>query len=151
MSAPITGGCRCGAVRYELALDRLPPAYCCHCRDCQTWSASAFSQQAVVREGNFSIIAGEPVEYCLTRPSGGVSRQRVCGTCHTRLYNTNSARPGIVLVRAGTLDASDSIEPLAHIWVKRKQPWIELPEGVPAFPENAPPDRFRRILTGEDG
>ena len=146
----ITGGCRCGAVRYDLALDRLPPAYCCHCRDCQTWSASAFSQQAVVREDDFSIIAGEPVEYCLTGPSGAVSRQRVCGTCHTRLYNTNSARPGIVLVRAGTLDASDTLEPRAHIWVKRKQPWIDLPAGVPAFPENAPPDIFRAILIGEE-
>ena len=142
----ITGGCRCGAVRYEVALDRLPPAYCCHCGDCQTWSGAAFSQQAVVREGAFAITAGEPVLFELTNPSGSISRQYVCGACHTRLYNTNSARPGIVLIRAGTLDASDAITPVAHIWVKRKQPWIALPEGVPAFDESAPAEVFAAIL-----
>lgn len=41
----VQGGCRCGAVRYKLALDALPRTYACHCRDCQTWSGSAFSQQ----------------------------------------------------------------------------------------------------------
>ena len=44
------GGCRCGAVRYKLALDTLPLTYACHCLDCQTWSGSAFSQQTFVPE-----------------------------------------------------------------------------------------------------
>ena len=143
------GGCRCGAVRYEIALDRLPPAYCCHCRDCQTWTGTAFSQQAVAREDDVTLTAGAPIDYRLVNPSGSISRQYVCGICHTRLYNTNSARPGIVLIRAGTLDASDELEPRAHIWVKRKQPWIVLADDVPAFPESTPADTFRRILAGD--
>ena len=150
MTGPLAGGCRCGAIRYTLADKAMPPVYCCHCRDCQTWSASAFSEQAVVRDGDLTVTAGKPMTYAFASPSGATSRQYVCGTCHTRLYNTNSARPGIVLVRAGTLDASDTLEPRAHIWVKRKQPWIDLPAGVPAFPENAPPDIFRAILIGEE-
>lgn len=48
--ARIQGGCRCGAVRYVLALDTLPRTYACHCRDCQTWSGSAFSQQTFLPE-----------------------------------------------------------------------------------------------------
>jgi AraC-like DNA-binding protein len=47
----IRGGCRCGAVRYTLALDALPRTYACHCRDCQTWTGSAFSQQTFVPDG----------------------------------------------------------------------------------------------------
>lgn len=145
----VVGGCRCGAVRYELARDRPPPVYCCHCRDCQTWTGSAFSQQAVVRESDFAIVAGAPVLFELTNPSGSISRQHACGHCHTRLYNTNSARPGLVIVRAGTLDDSDTLTPVLHIWTKRKQPWVVLPENVPAFEESAPAEAFLDIVMGE--
>ena len=105
----VGGGCRCGAVRYTLALDDLPPTYACHCTDCQTWSGSAFSQQAVVAEG--TIEASGPIAiYELTGQSGRVSRQRMCGVCHTRIFNTNSARPGMAVVRAGTLDRSNELD-----------------------------------------
>lgn len=141
----IEGGCRCGTVRYTLALDALPRTYACHCRDCQTWSGSAFSQQTMVPEAALSVVG--PVEvYEFTTPSGRASRQRVCGTCHTRLYNTNSARPGVVIVRAGTLDRSDELDIAAHIWVDRKQPWLSLPAGVPTWPESAPPAALARAM-----
>jgi len=145
MTNGVKGGCRCGAVRYVLAVDRLPPTYACHCRDCQTWSGSAFSQQAVLPEAALSV-AGPVETYELTSPSGRISRQRVCGTCHTRIYNTSSARPGLVILRAGTLDESDALDVVAHIWVRRKQPWIAIPPGVPAWPENAPPEELAAAL-----
>ena len=133
----IQGGCRCAAVRYTLALDALPRTYACHCRDCQTWSGSAFSQQTFVAEALLNV-SGPVVGYELVTPSGNVSLQRMCAVCHTRVYNSNSARPGIVVVRAGTLDRSDELEVVAHIWVKRKQPWLRLPPDVPAWSEAAP-------------
>ena len=80
----IRGGCRCGAVRYELALDALPTTYACHCRDCQTWSGSAFSQQTFLPEAALSV-AGSVVIYELTSPSSRLSTQRMCGVCHTHL------------------------------------------------------------------
>jgi len=141
----IAGGCRCGAVRYTLALDDLPPAYACHCTDCQTWSGSAFSQQALVPEGAIDV-SGPVVVYELTSPSGRISRQRMCGTCHTRIFNTNSARPGLAVVRAGTLDRSNELMVTAHIWTRSKQPWLELPKASPAWPEAAPPDEMARAL-----
>ena len=146
---PITGGCRCGAIRYELAVERLPRVYCCHCRDCQTWTGTAFSQQAVVPEAAFAITAGAPVLFELTNHSGSISRQYACGKCHTRLYNTNSARPGVVIVRSGTLDASDALEAVLHIWAKRKQPWIAFAGDVPAFPESAPAEVFQALIMGK--
>ncbi len=133
----VRGACRCGAVRYTLALEALPRTYACHCRDCQTWTGSAFSQQAFVPEQALDA-SGPLVVYEMTTPSGKTSIQRMCGVCHTRIYNTNSARPGIVVVRAGTLDRSDELEVAAHIWVKRKQPWLALPADVPAWSEAAP-------------
>jgi hypothetical protein len=141
----IEGGCRCGAVRYTLGLDALPRTYACHCRDCQTWSGSAFSQQTFLPEAALSV-TGPVVVYELTNASGRTSIQRMCGVCHTRVYNSNSARPGIVVVRAGTLDRSDELDAVAHIWAKRKQAWLTLPEGVPTWPEGAPLAELLRAL-----
>ena len=141
----IQGGCRCGAVRYAVELAAPPPTYACHCRDCQTWSGSAFSQQTFLPETALSV-TGPVVIYELTSPSGRISMQRMCGVCHTRIYNTNSARPGFVVLRAGTLDRSDELDIVAHIWVKRKQPWLTLPAGVPSWPEGAPLAELTRAL-----
>jgi hypothetical protein len=141
----IEGGCRCGAVRYKAALDDLPQTYACHCTDCQTWSGSAFSQGAVVPESAIEI-SGPVVLYELTSPSGRISSHRMCGVCHTRIFNTNSVRPGIAVIRAGTLDRSNELVVTAHIWVKSKQPWLELPEGTPAWPETPPPEDMAKAL-----
>ncbi|RIA46877.1 hypothetical protein DFR49_1437 [Hephaestia caeni] len=147
MSRSVTGGCRCGAVRYDLTPDRLPPVYCCHCRDCQTWSGSAFVEQAVVPANALSITKGAPTEQAFTTPIGVISRQFGCPACFSRLYTASPSRPGMLTLRAGTLDASDAVMPIAHIWTKRMQRWITLPDGVPAFAENAPADAFAAILS----
>jgi hypothetical protein len=141
----IQGGCRCGAVRYKLALDALPSTYACHCLDCQTWSGSAFSQQTFVPEAALTV-TGPVVLYAFTTPSGNTSTQRMCGVCHARIYNTNSARPNVAVVRAGTLDRSNELRVAAHIWVKRKQRWLTLPEGVPTWLESAPTTELLQAL-----
>lgn len=141
----INGGCRCGATRYTLALDVPPPVYCCHCRDCQSWSGSAFSEQALLR-GEALAVTGPLVEYRFTTPSGFESHHRLCGVCHARIYNTNTMRPELAVLRAGTLDASDTLSPRLHMWVKRKQPWVTIADDVPAFAENPPPAEFIAIM-----
>ena len=141
----IAGGCHCGAVRYRLAIEDLPAIYCCHCLKCQSWAGSAFTEQAPVAEDKLSV-EGPVAEYSFTNPSGSTSHQRVCGVCHTRIYNTNSARPGLAMVRAGTLDRSNELVPRGHIWVKRKQPWVVIADDVPQWPESAPMAEFAALL-----
>ena len=141
----IEGGCRCGAVRYRLALDGQPLAYACHCTDCQTWSGSAFSEQLLVAEGALAV-TGPVTLFDLTSPSGRISRQRMCEICHTRIFNTNSARPGVAVVRAGTLDRSNELVVTAHMWTRSKQPWFALPEEAAAWPEAPPPEELVRAL-----
>jgi hypothetical protein len=148
MSEFIEGGCRCGAVRYRVKADKLPNAYACHCRDCQTWSGSAFSLQCIVPEGALEV-TGEPYLYERTIEDGNGARtsfQRGCATCITRVYNTNSRRPGIAMIRAGTLDRSDELTIVAHIWAKRKLKEIDIPQGVPSWPEGAPPADFAAVM-----
>jgi hypothetical protein len=148
MSDTIEGGCRCGAVRYRLKLDKLPNVYACHCLDCQTWSGSAFSLQFFVPEDALEV-AGTPYLYERVSDDGQrTSRQRGCATCITRVYNTNTRRPGFAVVRAGTLDRSDKLAIVAHIWTKRKLKGIDIPRGVPSWTEGAPPEDFLKLVMG---
>ncbi|MGE7138315.1 GFA family protein [Luteibacter sp. NPDC031894] len=129
----ITGGCRCGQVRYVLTVDKLPRSYACHCLDCQTWTGVAFSQSCVF-PGDVLSVSGDVAIYELAGSAGRVSRQRICPTCHTRVYNTNTGHRFTVL-RAGTLDRSDELDCVAHMWTRRKQAWIALPPDIPTWHE----------------
>jgi hypothetical protein len=143
VSDPITGGCRCGAVRYTLALDSLPPVYACHCHICQRASGSAFSLQALVSEA--SLIVSGPVVVREIKTEDRTSVQRFCGTCYARVYNTNTRRPGIAVVRAGTLDRSEELVCRAHIYTATRQAWFAIPEGVPSWPD-APDATFVAVM-----
>ena len=79
-------------------------------------------------------------------PSGHRSLQRFCAHCHARIFNTNSARPGIAVLRAGTLARSDLVDVIGHIWTKRKQPWIVIADGIPTWPEAAPVADFVALV-----
>ena len=145
MIGKLKGGCRCGAVSYELASSGDLPVYCCHCLDCQKWSGSAFAEQAVIGESSIKV-EGPVTRSPVTSRQGGQSIQYVCSICHSRIYSTNPTRPGIALLRAGTLDETDKLRPRAHVWVKRKQPWVTLPGDVPAFEEAPSPEEIRALL-----
>lgn len=145
MTGLVEGGCRCGAARYTLSVPAMPPVYCCHCHYCQSWSGSAFTEQVIVPAGALTA-TGPIVTYGYDTDSGATSTHRFCGTCHTRLWNDNTRLPGYVVVRAGTLDTSDTLVPVAHIWVSRKQPWIVIDAAVPQFAESASPAEFVALV-----
>jgi hypothetical protein len=142
----IEGSCRCGAVRYSIALDALPPVYACHCHICQRASGSAFSLQALVAEDSLTVDGPIVVHEITTEDR--VSIQRFCGVCRARVYNTNTRRPGIAVVRAGTLDRSEELECKAHIYTDFRQRWVTLPADVPQWGEAAPIDAFIAALRG---
>lgn len=146
VTVTVTGGCRCGAVRYEVATDALPLTYACHCHQCQRWSGSAFSQQAPVPEEALSI-SGPVIDYRVTTEDR-TSHQRLCGVCHSRLYNTNTRRPGIAVIRAGTLDRAEELACVAHIFTATRQAWFDLPADVPQWSDMPPPADFIAVLRG---
>lgn len=136
----IEGQCRCGAVRLAIAAEKLPPAYACHCHICQRYSGSAFSLQVMCLEERLSVTG--PVEVYEIITEDRTSVQRFCKVCHTRLYNTNTRRPGVAVVRAGTLDRSEELECSGHIFTNYRQRWFDLPEGAPAWGEAPTPTEF---------
>lgn len=141
----VHGGCDCGQVRYFLAFDDLPGVMCCHCDDCQTRSGTAFDQTAFLEPHEIEI-AGKLTTIGRQMRSGNDLTANFCGSCHTLIYNTNSASPGRILLRAGTLDDSQALVPLAHMMTKFKQAWLILPAEVPAFAEFPPAHEFVRIF-----
>src|SRR4051812_38358044 len=99
---PMTGGCSCGAVRYEIVSFPLL-VYTCNCTDCQTRSGSAFALNMPVRSGDFRILQGNPKAWHHTSPRGVAVISWFCGDCAARIYGERTGRAEIVNVRAGTL------------------------------------------------
>ncbi|MGE5722404.1 MAG: GFA family protein [Sphingomonadales bacterium] len=146
-AAGTTGGCQCGACRYEVS-GPLPPVYACHCRECQRQSASAFGLSMPVPRAQLAL-TGELCVYSRPTDSGGISDCYFCPGCGVRLYHQSRGNPDFVSLKAGTLDDTTVLRPVAHIWVSRKQPWVELDPSVPAHatqPGNL--SEWRRTLAG---
>ena len=140
----LSGKCRCNAVSYTLNNDRPLAIYACHCKDCQTWSGSAFALHVLAPVDAISL-DGPLSEYAY-EANDQHSRHHLCSRCHTRLYNTTSAAPGMLVLRAGTLDNSPSLQPVAHIWTSRKQAWLTLPDDVASWPQSPTPQEFAQAL-----
>ena len=145
MKLPLTGGCLCGGLRYEIAEPPLA-TYTCHCTDCQRLTSSAFSMAITVPDASFRLTSGEP--RLLTKPadSGRVVTRWVCPDC--ACWVGSSPQPGdspgamIRRVRAGTLDDTAWLKPTAHFWTRSKQPWVALPENGQVFATQPDLDRF---------
>lgn len=141
----LTGGCRCGAVRYTVALDALPPVYACHCHVCQRFSGSAFSVQALMPESVLHVTGPVVTKEMVTEDRTSI--QRFCETCFGRIYNTNTRRPGLAVLRAGTLDRSEELDCRTHIFTAYKQGWVTLDPAVPQWREAAEPAAFMAVMT----
>ena len=135
MRLPQTGGCQCGAIRYEISEAPLL-VYTCHCRDCQRLTSSAFSMGVVISEQALRLSGAEPRRLQRTADSGRVNTRLVCPDCGTWICGL--PRDGVHRVRAGTLDDTSWLRPTRHIWTIRKQPWITFPEDDEVF-EKGPP------------
>lgn len=141
----IAGGCRCGGLRYVLETGPAPACYACHCLNCQTMSGGGFVIQLPVLEARLRI-EGAATTWRAPSARGGETSQRFCATCMTRIFSTNTTRPGVALLRGGTLDDSQNLSPSLHIWTKRTLPWITLPKEVPSFAEAAPAEVTTRLF-----
>ena len=135
MNLPQTGGCQCGKVRYEITQQPLL-VYTCHCLDCQRLTGSAFSLGVVVPEGGFRRSGIEPRALQRVADSGRISTRLVCPECGS--WITGLPRDGLYRVRGGTLDDTSWLRPTRHIWGKRRQPWVVIPEGDEVFEGQSP-------------
>src|SRR5690349_5827432 len=117
---PVTGGCHCGAIRYEVAGDPQVHALC-HCTDCRRHAGAPMVSWAMYPVAAMKITKGAPTIYQSSRHG----RRHFCAACGTGLFYFNDeAMPGIVDIQSATLDDPDAVRPTAHIQVADRIGWM---------------------------
>jgi hypothetical protein len=131
MSDGFEGGCACGSVRYRLTT---PPMFvhCCHCRDCQRQTGSAFVINALIETDRVAVRSGDPKPVGVPTDSGRPHRIFRCPECQTAVWSEYGGLSRLRFVRVGTLDDPSALPPDIHIYTRSKLPWATLPAGVPA-------------------
>ena len=134
---PLTGGCLCGGVRYEIDQAPVSASYC-HCTRCQRRTGTAASAQARVAPGSFHLVSGrELVDEWVPDDHGWP--KCFCTACGSALWSRSPSEDGIVSVRLGTFDSDPGIRPQWHQFVDYAVPWEPLPDdGLPRYGERPP-------------
>lgn len=127
----VTGGCLCGAVRYEIH-GPLREVIACHCGQClrqhgnfATYSATGKNQLRLLKDGELAWYA-----------SSQKARRGFCRACGSSLFWEPLDRDYIA-VSAGSFDGPSPVKLTKHIYVKDKPSYYELTDGLPAFRESS--------------
>lgn len=119
--AGLTGGCHCGAIRYNLSESPLNHTLC-HCRDCRRSAGTQMVGWAMYRDQALTIERGEVATYA----SSENARRHFCIQCGTGLFYTNAALiPGLVDIRSGTLDEPDLLPAQMQIQTNDRISWMK--------------------------
>lgn len=130
------GGCLCGGVRYEFNAEPAMTAVC-HCTHCQKTSGSAFSVILGVPADSVRVTKSETLAtFKDMGTSGKHVLRKFCNACGAPVISDAAAFPGILFIKAGTLDDTSSIKPGLHIWTASAQPWVAIDETAKHFSGN---------------
>ena len=135
MPAALTGGCLCGAVRFEF--ERVPEsATYCHCTRCQRRTGGAWSAQAAVAGAGLRFLSGEDDIRWWQPPDGNA--KGFCPTCGAHLFSRPPGELEPRSVRLGALDGDHGIRPARRIHVASACAWEPIPDdGLPRFEGSA--------------
>jgi hypothetical protein len=93
MTAPFSGGCACGSIRYVCS--RGPVAMLnCHCLDCQRSSGAPFASGFIMRVSDIAI-TGIPKTYSVRAGSGSLATRSFCSDCGSPLSHPSSDGPAV--------------------------------------------------------
>ncbi len=132
MASSFSGGCACGAIRYESAVEPVMMLNC-HCRDCQQSSGGPFASFVVIPKEAFKLVKGELRFYGSSSEMGGKTRRGFCSECGSPIQGTPDAVPHIVAIRVGSLDDSSWFSPQLDVWVSDAQRWNHLNPALKKF------------------
>ncbi|MEM8755124.1 MAG: GFA family protein [Pseudomonadota bacterium] len=124
MTTLLTGGCLCGAIRYEAAAEETLP-YICHCTDCQRYGGGPFHAAIVVAAASLKI-AGEPQVWAKTADSGREVARHFCGTCGGHVFTSPWPNVTRYSLKAGALDDPGVFRPAHQIWTNSGVDWVRI-------------------------
>ncbi|KCZ94405.1 GFA family protein [Hyphomonas johnsonii] len=128
----ITGGCYCGAVRYEAEGDPVMKAQC-HCRECQYFTGGQPNDFLAMPEAGFKFTQGATKAY--TNPDlAGAATREFCAACGVHILTRAKGLPGAVILKVGTLDEPAVFgQPQVVMQTADAQSFHHIPDGIPAF------------------
>ena len=128
MSAETTlsGGCLCGAVRFELTEAPTLATYC-HCTRCQRRTGTGSSAQARIDGRTFRLLEGDQQVKAWRHPDGGFEKC-FCRECGAHLFSRNPEDPHQMSVRMGAFDRDPGIRPTVRSFVAYAAPWEPIPD-----------------------
>jgi len=135
LKLPFTGGCVCGAIRYECTAAPIM-MFKCHCRDCQQVSGGAFVPGMLVPLAAFRLTRGELRYHYTPSLAGGYHKRGFCPDCGSRLTGGQSEeRPApFIGLTAGSLDDPSWFQPQMDFFVSDAQPWDLMDGTLPKYP-----------------
>jgi hypothetical protein len=136
MKLPFTGGCMCGAIRYECSAEPIMMGNS-HCRDCQRATGTAFASGILVLRDAVTI-TGDVKYYDVTGDSGGIVSRGFCPNCGSRLFGKPPI-PELMGIMAGSLDDPSWFQPGMDIYTASAQPWDYMNPDLPKFTKLPPP------------
>ncbi len=132
----ITGGCHCGAIRYEANGEAKTHALC-HCVDCRRHSGAPMVGWTMYSQSAVKVTKGTPKVY----KSSQDGRRHFCPDCGTGLFYVNDVMlPGIIDIQSATYDDPNAVPARAHIQIADRIGWMERAHELPAF-ERFPPQK----------
>lgn len=137
MTTLVTGGCLCGAVRYEVT-GPLGRAGYCHCEDCRRASGSAFGVSVRVAAADFRVVSGTPKAFTKAGDSGRLVTRCFCPDCGSPLYTLPPLHPDIVFIKAGSLDDPTMVRPERQAWMRSRVDWAEIDPGIASYETSRP-------------
>ncbi len=132
---PSTGGCMCGAVRYEATEPPQEVGYC-HCRMCQKWTGNLFFPGAGFRSAAFRFTQGEPKFY----QSSVWLERGFCANCGTPVCDRFLKGVDRVYATIGSLDHPEDWPPRAHWGVESQVPWLTIDDDLPRMRTEEDPE-----------
>jgi hypothetical protein len=135
-SPHLTGGCGCGAVRFEIDAP-LTRALYCHCTRCQHRTGTAAAGSARIEPGSLRVVQGQE-HLRAWAPEGGLEKV-FCAECGSAVLTRSPRDHEIKAVRLGAIDGDPGIRPSARQFVAYAAAWEPIPDdGLPRYDERMP-------------
>ena len=128
----VTGGCLCGAIRYESEQAPYDAGYC-HCTMCQKGLGSLFGAAALFKNDHFRFISGKLKWY----ETEDMVKRGFCGECGSPITYQRPESDHLV-IWIGTLDNPEACEPKWHGWTDSKISWVDIHSHLPDNTKNLP-------------
>ena len=138
MTNPLTGGCHCAAIRYEVS-QAVTNVVACHCSNCRRISGAGSSHNAIIATNALKFTVGTPKRYTDMKAASGNTLYRFfCADCGSSLYSQREKVPEMSVLKVGTLDDATGLKMAMNIWTDNALPWMHLDPAVDRHPQNRP-------------